>query len=146
MADKAYYGGQELCRVITPFKKPNNGVLSQEEEEFNRKLSADRIIVENYVGRMGKLWSLLSVKYKWREELYDMVFALGVAFTNVHVGLHPLRADDIEWYNRYNNRLNALGEHVKRKCNEAQEKYRRNRKQRLSIGYRSSVFDSENEQ
>ena len=75
-----------------------------------------------------------------------MVFALGVAFTNVHVGLHPLRADDIEWYNRSNNRLNTLGEYGKRKRNEAQEEYRPNRKQRLSIGYRRSVFDSENEQ
>ena len=27
LVDKAYYGGQELCLVITPFKKPNNGVL-----------------------------------------------------------------------------------------------------------------------
>ena len=70
---------------------------------------------------MGKLCSLLSVKYKWREELYDMVFALGVAFTNVHLGLYSLQADDIECYNRYNNRLNALGEYEKRKRNETQE-------------------------
>ena len=44
LADKTYYGGQELSPIITPFKKPNKGVLSQEEEEFNRKLSADGII------------------------------------------------------------------------------------------------------
>ena len=73
--------------------------------------------MENYFGRMDKLWSLLSVKYKSREELYDVVFALGVAFTNVLVGLHPLRADDIEWCNRYNNRFNALGGHRKQKRN-----------------------------
>ena len=44
LADKAYHGGPELWLFITPLKKPSNGVLSQEEKEFNRKLSADRII------------------------------------------------------------------------------------------------------
>ena len=143
LADKSYHGIQELSRVITQFKKPNNGVSSQGEKEFNRKVSACRIIVENCFRRMGKLWLLLSVKYKWRDELYDMVFALGVAFTSVHLGLQPLRADDIEWCNRCSNRLNALGEHGKRKRNEEHEKYRQNRKQHLPIGYRASEFDSE---
>ena len=67
LSDKAYNGGQELCRVIAPFKKPNNEVLLQEEEDFNCKLSADLIIVENYFERMGKLWSLLHVKCMWRK-------------------------------------------------------------------------------
>ena len=69
--------------------------------------------MENYFGRMGNLWGVISLKYKWNESNYDMIFRCCLALTNVHVRHNPLRADDSDWYNQYRNRLLAIGEQEK---------------------------------
>jgi len=64
IADKGYQGAKEFIRTICPKKKPPHGVLSLEDESNNKRLSSDRIIVENFFGRMCGLWSLMSSKYR----------------------------------------------------------------------------------
>ena len=125
-----------MLRCILPFKKPANGVLSVEQENFNRSLSSDRIIVENFFGRMMNLWNVMSGKFTLSEKLYDTFVAMCVGLTNVHIDMHPLRNDDNEWFNRYRNRLLKLGEERKRKRAETQALYRARRTQRLRFGYR----------
>ena len=72
--DKGYQAAAEFLRVNPPKKKPANGILSKEDTLFNKKVAADRIIVENYSGRMGNLWEVISLKYKWNGSTYDMIF------------------------------------------------------------------------
>ncbi len=48
-----YQGADEFSRCITPHKKPKRGVLSRECVKLNKRHSSDRILVENYFGRMG---------------------------------------------------------------------------------------------
>lgn len=56
LADKGYQGSSEFVRVIHPKKKPPGRPLTIEEVELNRKISSDRIIVENYFGRFCTCW------------------------------------------------------------------------------------------
>ena len=74
LADKGYQGIREFMRGIHPLKKPINGVLSVVDVAFNRQVSSDRIIVENYFGRMCTLCTVLSSKWRWAENLYDDFF------------------------------------------------------------------------
>ena len=110
LVDKGYQGAAEFLRVILPKKKPASGILSKEDTLFNKKVAADFIIVENYFGRMGNLWGVISLKYKWNDLSYDMIFRCCLALTNVHVRHIPLSADDSDWYNQYRNLLVAIGE------------------------------------
>lgn len=64
IADKGYQGAQRDMRVITPYKRPPRGVLTPQQELFNANLSADRIIVENFLGRMGNLCNIVSSTLK----------------------------------------------------------------------------------
>ncbi len=73
---------------------------------------------------MGLLWSILSTKYVWAENMYDTFFAIRVALTNFHVSMHKLCDDDTEWFNRHRNNMNSLGLEKKRKRSEQQSKYR----------------------
>ncbi len=68
LADEGYQGAYGFLRYVTPHKKPERGVLNKESLEFNRKHSDDRIPVENYFGRMGKLRSILPTKYVCAED------------------------------------------------------------------------------
>lgn len=143
IADKGYQGAAEFLRVVTPKKKPPGRNLSEEDLIFNQKLASSRIIVENFFGRMTKLWSIVSRKYVWGEELYDTIFRLCVALTNVNIKIQPLRIIDGQWYNGYKNRMQEIGRARKRKRSESQSRYRANRKARLGMGFRNSILDSD---
>lgn len=136
IADKGYQGAHEMLRCITPYKKPANGVLSAAQERFNKDLSSDRIIVENYFGRLQSLWGIMSIKYRWNEGFYDTITALCVALTNAHVEKLPLRTTDGDWHSRYINSLCLIGDERKRKRAESQALYRAHRLRRLRVGFR----------
>lgn len=135
LADKGYQGAQDQARCMIPSKKPARGVLTAAQEAANRELAADRILVENFFGRMLCLWNVMSTKYRWSEELYDTIAGLCIALTNVHIDYHELRRTDGDWYVRYVNRVFKIGEEKKRKRAETQRLYREKRRQYLRFGY-----------
>lgn len=138
LADKGYQGAHEMMRCITPHKKTPNSYLSVSEERFNEKLSSDRIIVENFFGRMQSLWSIMAAKYKWSEKNYDTIVGMCVALTNWHINHLPLRPVDGDWFKRYITKLNMIGNEKKRKRSEAQALYRARRNDRLQVGFRAT--------
>lgn len=49
--DKGYQGLAKLIRALMPNKKLAGGHLTLDEEQYNKRLSSDRIIVKNVFGR-----------------------------------------------------------------------------------------------
>ncbi|RHY12742.1 hypothetical protein DYB25_003297 [Aphanomyces astaci] len=148
LADKGYQGIQEYIRGFTPVKRPPHGHMTMEQERANAKLSSDRVIVENFFGRLKTLWGLVSDKYTWKRDEYNMYFQTCVAFTNIHVRFNPLRNVDGEGYNQYKNRLLSIESKIKSKNASSKAKYRENRRaqiqavlRRASTGYTSDDYD-----
>ena len=104
LADKGYQGAADELRVLCPKKKKPRKMLSVDDDNGNRELSSDRVIVENYFGRMTGLWEITSRKYRWAEELYDPIAHACVALTNIHIFWHPLRDQDGERYQQLRNK------------------------------------------
>jgi hypothetical protein len=121
LADKGYQGAADYLRCIIPKKGSS---LSRADQSNNDKISHDRVIVENYFGRLNVLWRITADKYRLARELYDDVFRLCVGLTNVHVAHCPLRRENGDWYRRSQNKLIELGIKIKQKRRLAQEKYR----------------------
>lgn len=96
LADKGYQGAQEKCCAIIPKRKPKGGELSQGDIDRNALIASDRVIVENYFGRMIKLWAAVSKKFTWKEECFLQVFVLCASLTNFRLReLHkPLRKNE----------------------------------------------------
>ena len=67
LMDKGYQGAADVLRAVIPKKRPVRGPLSREDEEYNKKLSSDRILVENFFRRLGSLSYVCSAKYVWSE-------------------------------------------------------------------------------
>uniref|UniRef100_H3GYU3 DDE Tnp4 domain-containing protein n=1 Tax=Phytophthora ramorum TaxID=164328 RepID=H3GYU3_PHYRM len=126
LADKGYQGLANYLRCIHPKKGRS---LSRAEETSNDQISSDRVIVENYFGRLNVLWRITTDKYRWNESLYDDVFRLSVALTNFHVSISPLREQNGEWYRQSQHKLIQLGLKIKGKRRLAQEKYRAKKRQ-----------------
>ena len=59
LMDQGYQGASDVLRAIIPKKKPVRGILSRADEEFNKKLSSNNIVVENYFGGLGNFGHLV---------------------------------------------------------------------------------------
>lgn len=140
LADKAYIRGSDELRLIVPKRDPQRGISDLRSKESNIAISHDRIIVENYFGRMKSLWGLLSTKYRRDEDTYDTWMTLGVAMTNYSIHIRPLRAEDRGTYVRFENSMRTIGADDERRKRSRQEYYRRNKKRRNSG--RSAIIDN----
>jgi hypothetical protein len=138
LADKGYQGANNLAGVHMhhPMKKPRGRRLTAAQKSINRKISADRIVCENYYGRMKQLWKLMRDKWRFDRSRYASMFTLCLALTNYHIlcGNH-LRAEEGQWYRGYRARLAEEAEqaHAKRKKQFADSR-RRQQRRRLGLG------------
>lgn len=137
LADKGYQGASQILRVIVPKKKPPRGSLTVDDADKNFKISSDRIIVENYFGRLCGLWTLFASQWRWSEDIYDDLFKIAVALTNCHIKSNPLRSDDGKHYNQIRNRLETIATERAEKRRRTQQRYRERRRRRLDQNCRT---------
>ncbi|RQM19655.1 hypothetical protein B5M09_011329 [Aphanomyces astaci] len=123
-----YQGIQREVRAVLPTKKPIGGVLTADELRTNDRIASDRVIVENFFGRLKTLWSVCSDIYAWKRQNYDMLFQTCLALTNVHVRIHNLRAEDGDANTQYVNRLISIGSKIVKTKKAASRTYRSKRK------------------
>ena len=133
LVDKGYQGLPAVIRAIHPRRKPSGHRLSSADEETNRKISSDRIIVENFFGRLCSLWGICSDKYRWMEANYDMIFKACVSLTNLHIRTQPLRQNDGHAYSAYIRRLRGIGLEKQAKRVEIQRLSRARRQIRTEV-------------
>lgn len=93
LADKGYKG---ISTLITPHKHSKKAKLTQEQKDFNRKLSGIRSVVEQAQKRM-KQWDLLGTTFRGKKhneaEASLLSFAVKViaSLTNLKMETQPLR-------------------------------------------------------
>jgi hypothetical protein len=124
-ADKGYQGAVELLRAILPNKGKE---LSREDTNRNKKIAKNRIVCENFYGRMKKLFKIMELKFKWDEEMYSTVFEVCAALTNYHIIKYPLRNEDGIYYKGV---LDSYAEESitkKRKQKERNDRYAKKKK------------------
>lgn len=66
-------------------KKSANGTLSLRDESFNRLVSSDRVLVENYFGKMCTLWALAASKWRLSEGFHESLFRIAFHMTSCSV-------------------------------------------------------------
>jgi hypothetical protein len=136
LADKGYQGADAFVRAYVPKKKGTKRLYSQMDEEGNSKLRRDRVIVENFYGRATSLWNVLREKWRWDHETFDMVQRVTYALTNFHISLHPLRAEDGDFYHKVIARYIAQGKERAEKEKTWRDTSKQRRKRRLEFSQR----------
>ncbi|KAE9251571.1 hypothetical protein PF002_g4220 [Phytophthora fragariae] len=86
LADKGNQGAEQHVRCIHPTKSTN---LPAAVVQQNADISSDRIIVENWFGKLCGLWRICADKYRGAEDFYDDIFQTCAALTNCHIGFYP---------------------------------------------------------
>ena len=69
IGDKAYIGREN---TTTPIKKPRAGKLTQEQKDFNRKISQKRVYVEHLI-RVIKIFRIAKELFRMRSHMYELV-------------------------------------------------------------------------
>ena len=140
LADRGYQGAASVLRAILPKK----GKLTLVDEAQNKKIAHDRIICENFYGRLKMLWAIMRDTFRWDHEEYDRVFQICVALTNFQLRSSPLRANDGELYRRIMKAHQRQGEQRQVKRREWNTKYRERMKAR-SLTQTQSPFSTQDE-
>lgn len=155
LVDKGYQGAGRAVRTIQPKKKARGGVLDRDDLARNKAISSDRVLVENFFGRMCGLWNATYSTFKWNENRFDCVVRLCVALTNFHVSLMPLRAQDGEHYGMVLAKYQSMGDRVRTQRAAAQRECRARQQMRarpspygihLRSSQRETQFDSNDEE
>ncbi|KAJ5071180.1 ubiquitin carboxyl-terminal hydrolase [Anaeramoeba ignava] len=89
LADSGFQGIQKQCKAVLPSKKTSAG-LTQEKIHNNIKLSSDRVLVENYYGRLKK-FNIMMFKFRGNMTDFRLLFVICSALTNLKIQLTPLR-------------------------------------------------------
>lgn len=85
LADAGYQGLKSwYCNAETPAKKTKLHPLTEEQKSSNRKLSHERILVENVIRRL-KIFRILSERYRNRRKRFALRFNLIAAIHNLEL-------------------------------------------------------------
>lgn len=144
--DKCYQGAFEFVRAVTPRKKPAHGSLTREDEDYNKKLSSDRIILENVFKRLCQLWVVMSQKLRWVGWGFGFVRrpCSYVCISYQHpYSLPPLVQRGKTIFNLLHTRQSVMGEDIAKKCRCAQQRYRRKCRRRIETPLRITHDGSE---
>ncbi|RLN97163.1 hypothetical protein BBJ28_00019456 [Nothophytophthora sp. Chile5] len=136
LTDKGYQGLANDFRAVHPTKARRLQPLSLAESRRNDDISHDRVVVENFFGRLKTLWGICADKWKWDEGSYDLFFRACVALTNTSIRLRPLRDDDGNLYEKYDARLCEIGTAIMEKETRKRKRYQANREARMRTAYR----------
>ncbi|KAH0789259.1 hypothetical protein GPJ56_006810 [Histomonas meleagridis] len=91
---KGYTGlnSQGYPEAIVTIKKPIGRDLTQEEIATNTRIERDRVIVENYFGRLKSDFGFLRQQYSSdRSKSFPSIMAICIALNNFYISEHPLR-------------------------------------------------------
>lgn len=68
--------------VITPFKKPKGGKLTEEQKAFNKQLGSIRVRVEHCIGWV-KNWAIIATRFRCAHSIYTLVMQVVCGFVNI---------------------------------------------------------------
>jgi transposase len=92
LADLGYLGIKRTCpRAILPHKRQPARKLGEAQKEHNRKLSRDRILVENFFSRWKNIFGICYGVDRGSLKKLSAIIKVTIALTNWHVERHPLR-------------------------------------------------------
>jgi hypothetical protein len=81
IGDKAYVGRKN---TTTPIKKPRGRELTQEQKDFNRKISQQRVYVEHLI-RVVKIFRIAKELFRMRSRMYEVVLGCACGLVRLRV-------------------------------------------------------------
>ena len=91
LADKGFIGLDASVATVTPTRQNQDEI-----EGLNLEIASQRVIIENFFGRMKHLFLILDHLYRTPVEYLEQMIIVLIWLTNEHVKIKPLRRHSIE--------------------------------------------------
>jgi len=134
LADSGYTGPSEdtpeVRRIV--ILKPTQR-HTQIERTINEELSRLRAPVEQFFGRLTKLWGVVGGTYTLDHNSFDMYFNICTLLTNEHIRYHQLEEVDHEFYTQFLVHRRAQQENRRKREREHQVAYHKRKRERLQL-------------
>lgn len=82
MGDLGYLNDRLNFLMITPYKKPINGELTEVEKRYNKMFNGKRVQIEQFFGLVKRLFPIFRCGYRGPLECLAPLFRLGCTFVN----------------------------------------------------------------
>jgi len=99
MGDKGYVGPQDDTHSLTRVT-PKRGILSQQDQVRNTSIDRERVAVEQFLGRISRLWTTMARTWRWEHGHFDTDFRIACLLTNEHISTTELDPEDGDFYNQ----------------------------------------------
>ena len=97
LGDSGYIGLEDIYpELIVTRKRSKNKELSTEDEQWNSRLHSDRVLVENYFGRLKSVFGILARPYRGALNALEDVVITCICLLNMMLKANPLRKQDAE--------------------------------------------------
>lgn len=91
--DKGYTGiNRDMPQAIVVQKRPRGRPYNEQEIQFNQRVEADRVIVENYFSRLKGKFLIFFYPFRGNIDMHIFFAKIGIALTNKDILDNPLRA------------------------------------------------------
>ncbi len=108
------------------------GNLGLQEQMLNKELCTIRNPVEQFFGRVWKLWKVARGVYRWDHRHFDVDIDVCILLTNEHIKRHDLVELDYRLYLGVCEQRAARAEEVLQQRKAVDERYKTRKKQRLA--------------
>jgi hypothetical protein len=109
LVDKGYIGKIQASSIkcLTPKRKLPNSKFLQSDIKRNRKISSERVIIENYFGKLQEKFCIMSPPFRSERTNFSFYFKICSTLTNFYIVYcqSALRKEDQELYNGLINKM-----------------------------------------
>jgi hypothetical protein len=147
LADKGYIGfiptDRARLHLLTPHKKPYQGSLTAVDTRENATVSSQRVVVENFFGRLSTKFHIMVRRWGFDDEYYPIIFEICCALVNFdiqHGSGGRLTDGDGKTYAKT---LTHVGEKGKEATEHAADRVMRRRERRLDMRREQEQRDAE---
>ncbi len=128
LGDSAYTGAEkEGVRGLYIKKKKYR---QNRDAVMYEQWSRDRVLVENFYGRVMNLWGMMRKTYTYEHKHYDAMVAVVFCLTNYDIMKKPLRAEDGVFFREFVKQFVCEGKERKERREQQRELYNERWRQR----------------
>ena len=74
--------------------------MTVDDQNRNTRISSDRVVVDNFFGRVCGMFGIFSSKYSWSSDKFDTIVDFCFSIVNFYIHIHPLREQDVGYYQK----------------------------------------------
>lgn len=130
LGDRGYVGQEKDTPSVRRIFITKNAV-TQAAQTRNNELSTIRVHVEQWFGRLKKLWKFVRSPYKLDHADFDNHFMILTLLTNEHIRNYSLNEEDVIYYRNLIVEQKKKYDQVREKRKSQADKYRTKRRRRL---------------